>query len=461
MNLNVNFGYTKWVSGRQLNCQPSFGCSIEFSARFFEPVFVPFFTGISKLDCVMPTLLLSMFSLLFSAAILLVGHGLQLTLVPLYALSLEWEPALIGYIGSSYFVGFVLGCLTVPRLVAQVGHIRVFTVLIALTTASLLLIGLVDHFIFWMAARCLTGWALAGIYMVIESWLNDKTTVEHRGGILSVYIIITLLAICVGQLLVGFDIGFEGLFMLAAALLVLGIVPIGLTTSPVPHPIPAVSFSFSRVFAVSQVAMVGAFFGGLVTGGFWALGPVVANANDLSAGQIGIFMAVTILGGTALQFPVGRLSDRIDRRLVITGLSVLAVCTSVVAIFFGNTSPMFIYITMFALGGLTFPLYSLCLAHANDNTDLSIMEVGSGVLMMNSLGSILGPLIVSFLLAYTSHALFIVSGIALSILACWTIYRIRFHDVARDHFEPFVSIRNTTQEIVEVGLESEEQSSAT
>jgi len=408
----------------------------------------------------MRTLLHSMFALLFSAAILLVGHGLQLTLVPLYAVNLGWEPALIGYIGSSYFVGFVLGCLTVPRLVSRVGHIRVFTVLIALTTASLLFIALVDNFELWLAARCLTGWALAGIYMVIESWLNEKTTVELRGRILSVYIIITLLAICVGQLLVGLKLGFEGLFMLAAALLVLGVVPIGLTSSSVPKPIPAVRFSFRRIFAVSQVAMVGAFFGGLVTGGFWALGPVVANANQLSAGQVGIFMAVTILGGTALQFPVGRLSDRIDRRRVIMGLAVLGVSTSVVAILLDGRSPGFIYITMFAFGGLTFPLYSLCLAHANDNTDLSIMEVGSAVLMMNSFGSILGPLIVSFVLGYTHHALFIVSGIALSLLAIWTLYRIRFHDVARDHFAPFVSMHNTTQEIVEVGLGSEEQHSA-
>ncbi|MFQ3237395.1 MAG: MFS family permease [Paraglaciecola sp.] len=416
-----------------------------------------FGSGAPELDPVMPTLLLSMFSLLFSAAILLVGHGLQLTLVPLYAVNLAWEPALIGYIGSSYFVGFVLGCLTVPRLVARVGHIRVFTVLIALTTASLLFIALVDHFVFWLVARCLTGWALAGIYMVIESWLNEKTTAERRGSILSVYIIITLLAICVGQLLVGFDLGFEGLFMLAAALLVLGVVPIGLTSSSVPKLIPAVRFSFKRIFAVSQVAMVGAFFGGLVTGGFWALGPVVANANQLSAGQVGIFMAVTILGGTALQFPVGRLSDRIDRRHVITGLAILGMCTSIVAILLDSSSPEFIYITMFAFGGLTFPLYSLCLAHANDNTDLSMMEVGSAVLMMNSFGSIIGPLIVSVLIGYTHHALFIVSGIALSLLAIWTLYRIRFHDVAREHFEPFVSMRNTTQEIVEVGLESEEE----
>ncbi len=404
----------------------------------------------------MPTLLKSMFSLLFSAAILLVGHGLQLTVVPLYAISLGWEADLIGYIGSSYFLGFVLGCLTVPRLVARVGHIRVFTVLIALFTSSLLFIGLVDNFVLWLVARCLIGWGIAGIYMVIESWLNDKTSVEYRGSVLSVYTVISLSAICVGQLLVGFDLGYAGLFMLAAALLVLGIVPVGLTRRAAPQPIPAVSFSFRRLFAVSQVAMVGAFFGGLVTGGFWALGPVIADANQLSAGQVGVFMAVTILGGTALQLPVGRLSDRIDRRYVITGLAVVAVLTSITAITLDSRTPEVIYVTMFLLGGLSFPLYSLCLAHANDNTGLSIMEVGSGVLMMNSVGSILGPLIVSFLLGYTHMALFVVSGVALSILACWTLYRIRFHDVAREHYEPFVSMRSTTQEVVEMGLESEE-----
>ena len=330
---------------------------------------------------------------------------------------------------------------------ARVGHIRVFTVLIALFTSSLLFIGLGDNFVLWLVARCLIGWGIAGIYMVIESWLNDKTSVEYRGSVLSVYTVISLSAICVGQLLVGFDLGYAGLFMLAAALLVLGIVPVGLTRRAAPQPIPAVSFSFRRLFAVSQVAMVGAFFGGLVTGGFWALGPVIADANQLSAGQVGVFMAVTILGGTALQLPVGRLSDRIDRRYVITGLAVVAVLTSITAITLDSRTPEVIYVTMFLLGGLSFPLYSLCLAHANDNTGLSIMEVGSGVLMMNSVGSILGPLIVSFLLGYTHMALFVVSGVALSILACWTLYRIRFHDVAREHYEPFVSMRSTNNNV--------------
>ena len=287
----------------------------------------------------MTGLLISVTALLASVAILLLGHGLQLTLVPLYAVSLDWAPELIGYTGSSYFLGFVVGCLTVPRLVARVGHIRVFAVLIAAATAALLFIGLVDQFWFWMLSRAVSGWAFAGVYMVIESWLNEKTAVEHRGSVLSVYIIITLVSICIGQLLVGFELGFPGLFMLAAALLVLGVVPIGLTSSSLPGPIPVVQFRLARVVAASQVAMVGAFFGGLVTGGFWALGPVVASVNGLEKEQIGMFMAVTILGGTVFQYPVGRLSDRVDRRYVIAGLALLGVLTCLSAAVLLSYSP--------------------------------------------------------------------------------------------------------------------------
>lgn len=405
----------------------------------------------------MRSLLRSIFALLLSAAILLMGHGLQYTLVPLYGVSLGWESTTIGFIGSSYFAGFVLGCLTVPKLVARVGHIRVFTVLVALTTGSMLFIGIADQFELWVIARLLMGWAMAGIYMVMESWLNEKTPTEYRGSILSIYAVITLGAICVGQLLVGFDLGYERLFMLGAALLVLGILPIGLTTSSAPNPIPNIKLSFSRIFSVSQIAMVGAFLGGFISGGFWALGPVVANSKGLEAGQVGLFMAVTLLGGAVLQYPLGRMSDNIDRRLVIAGLAVFGLIACLVAMLPLYENPWFIYLTMFAFGGLVFPLYALCLAHANDNTDLSVMEVGSGVLMMNSLGSVFGPLVVSFLIAYTVQALFIVSAVSFSLLAFWTIFRIKFYKTDREYYAPFVSVSKTTHEVIEVGIDPEEE----
>lgn len=138
---------------------------------------------------------------------------------------------------------------------------------------------------------------------------------------------------------------------------------------------------------------------------------------------------------------------------MIAGLAMLGVLNCALAALLVSENTFMIYVTMFFFGGLTFPLYSLCLAHANDNTSLSLVEIASGVLMMNSAGSVIGPIVVTFLIGYTSHALFIVSAVTLSLLAIWTLYRIQFHDVQRAHVEPFVGVRNTSHEIVEMVTE--------
>lgn len=404
----------------------------------------------------MKAVLASMTSLFLSTAILLVGHGLQYTLIPIYAVHLNWQPEIIGYIGSSYFSGFVIGCLTIPALVSRVGHIRVFASLIALLAASMLFIALSEHFAYWLLARALMGWAMAGTYMVIESWLNEKTPSENRGSVLSIYAVITLAAICGGQLLVGLSFSYTEMFMIAAIIMLIGVLPIGLTTRMVPSPIPAMRFSFKRLLGVSQIAMVGAFIGGIISGGFWALGPLVADANSLSTSQIGIFMAVTLIGGAVFQFPLGRASDYIDRRKVIGIVAAIGVLVCAAAMQPFIKHPTFIFIIMFIFGGLVFPIYALCLAHANDNTDLSVIEVGSGILMMNSLGSVVGPLVISPLVAFTQQALFIVSALAFLVLALWTLYRVKFHKIEREHFEPFVNVNKTTHEVIEVGMEHDE-----
>lgn len=398
----------------------------------------------------MTGILISVTSLLLSVAILLMGHGLQLTVVPLYADQLGWSSATIGYIGSSYFVGFVLGCLTIPRLVTRVGHIRVFGVLASIATAALLSIAVLEYQAAWMIARLTTGWCFAGLYMVIESWLNERTSAENRGGILSVYTVITLVAICVGQAFIGLELSYFQLAVVAAILISLGTIPVGLTSSPAPQPIPAVSFRLKAVYDASHVAVVGAFLGGFVTGGFWSLGPIVARAQGLSADQIGVFMAVTILGGAVFQLPIGKLSDRYDRRVVILGVAIAGVSMSVLAILLGQLSTAAYFVAMFIFGGMTFPLYSLCLAHANDNTELPLMEVASVILLMNSAGSVLGPLIVSRSLEFSNNGLFMVAASALGILALWTVARMRLHRVAREFFEPFVSLPRTTHRVVDL-----------
>lgn len=402
----------------------------------------------------------SVAALLVSATILLMGHGLQLAVAPLYADALGWTPAWIGYIGSGYFAGFVLGCLTVPALVARVGHIRVFSVLVAGATVALLLLDLVQTLTVWMIARVATGWCLSGLYMVIESWLNERTTPDKRARILSIYTIITLLAIGGGQLLIGVGLEYSRLIILGAMLFALGTIPVGLTTSPAPEPIPAVSFKLRAVYRGARVAVVGAFVGGLVTSGFWALGPIVARAQGLAPDQIGLFLAVTLLGGVVFQYPLGRFSDRVDRRVVIAFVAALGVgvcLLSLLADYF--EAVWFVYLLMFLFGGVTFPLYSLCLAHANDNSDLPLMEIASVVLMMQSAGSVIGPLLVSALLSFNDGGLFIVAGSVLAVFGTWTVGRMRIHAVMRRHFSPFIALPRTTHSVAE-GLEQERPEAA-
>jgi len=418
----------------------------QFDADFLDRVIVV--TGV----------LSTVTALLLSVAILLIGHGLQTTVVPLYADSLGWSREVIGYIGSAYFAGFVVGCLTIPRLVSRVGHIRVFGVLASTATAALLAVGTWNVVAVWIIARFVTGWCFAGLYMVIESWLNERTGAEQRGGVLSVYTIITLLAMCVGQSFIGFELDNSRLVMLGAILISLGTIPVGLTRSAAPAPIPAVNFRLKEVYRVSQVAVVGAFCGGFVTGGFWSLGPVVAKAQHLSSQQIGLFMAVTILGGAIFQMPIGRLSDYADRRLVILGIALLGLGVCIAAPFATALDPRLLFMLMFVFGGVSFPMYSLCLAHANDNTQLPLMDIASVILLMNSVGSVFGPLVVSHLLAYTDFGLFIVAGVVLGALAAWTAWRVRLHSVARRFFTPFVSMPRTTPSVAEMLPEDDSES---
>ena len=391
-----------------------------------------------------------LWALLISVFILLVGHGLQLTIVPMQADNLGWSPVTIGYLGSAYFFGFVVGCITIPRLVSTVGHIRVFAVLTATATISLLSLSLVESPGFWLASRAITGWTLAGLYMVIESWLNERASTENRGLVLSIYTVITLVAIGMGQLMVGFELNATQLIVLGAILLSLGAIPVGLTRSPAPEPIPKITFNLKEVYRASHVAVIGALASGLVTSGFWSLGPVIGKLQGLDPAGIGIFMAITITGGAVLQLPIGRFSDRRDRRQVIAIVALLGALLSQVAILISGFHPYAIYVLMFLFGGLTLPMYSICLAHANDNTRLPLIEVGSVILLVHSVGAMIGPIFVSVILAYTEVALFIVAELILLLLCLWTFWRIKTHKSLGRHYEPFSDVPKTTQGVIEV-----------
>lgn len=397
----------------------------------------------------MKTLFLPLFGLLFSIFILLIGHGVQLTVLPLFAFDLGWSASQIGFTGSAYFLGFVLGCLFIPRLVSGVGHIRVFGVLTSSATVALLLIPLLPNVPAWIVARLVTGWSIAGLYMVIESWLNERSTTESRGVVLSIYTMLTLVSISIGQLLTGFGLPHTTFILIGAMLLALGSIPVGLTRSPAPNPIVTAGFQFRRVCGASQVAVIGAIVGGLTTSGYWVLGPVVASTLGLDSSQIGIFLATGILGGALLQLPVGKLSDRVDRRLVLAGLSFVGALVCLLAVWVVEHVAL-LYVTMFLFGGTTFPLYPISLAHANDNTSLSLIEVGSVILLAYGAGSIVGPVVIAQLMEVTTTGMFVFSGVTLIFYSVWTLWRARNYAVERNHFGPFPDTPRTTIEVLEV-----------
>ena len=391
-------------------------------------------------------------TLLVAVGILLIGHGLQLTLLPLHALAVGWSSTEIGLTGSLYFLGFVAGCVLLPASVSRVGHIRAFMVMAAVATVALLTAALFVNVWAWLLLRFATGLSFSGLYMIIESWLTDVSPKESRGTVLSVYLAISLLGMAVGQMPLSLVPADDvRLFILAAVLLSIAIVPIGLTSTRSPNPIPAVRVTPRTLMRASRVAVVCAVFAGMVTSVFWALGPVVGGAFGLDPGRVGLMMSLGVLGGAATQYPVGRVSDRLDRRLVIGILAVVGAVLGTLGAVFAAGSTLLLYVTMAIICGCAMPMYGLCIALAADKTDLSLVEVTSGILLAHSLGSIIGPVVLSPpMTAAGPAAFFVFCSICLGAAAVWTFYRYFVAERAVGHEPHRRMLPRTTQAVAEL-----------
>lgn len=333
-------------------------------------------------------------SLLIGVALLLTGHGLQLALIPLRAQINGWTSIEVGYLSAVYFAGFIVGCFSIPQLVARIGHVRTFATLTAAMTSALLSLSFGDNMIVWLALRFVGGVTIVGLYLVIESWLNSQISNEVRGGVLAAYTVIVLIGLALGQLLLNAAPP-EGdrLFVIAAMLVVLAAIPVCVTRTTQPAQIPSARFSPMLVIRTSRAATLGAFISGAVTGSYYGLGPVYGLQIELSIPQISMMMALGIVGGALMQLPLGRLSDRIDRRKV---LFITMLFGSAVAAAGTTLSRDLIPYVMLVFGGFAMPIYALSLAQASDYAEPeSFLEIGTGLLMINATGSIIGPLVIS------------------------------------------------------------------
>lgn len=333
-------------------------------------------------------------ALLVGILLLMLGHGLQGTLLGVRAAIEDFPTTLTGFIMSAYYLGFLGGSAIVPNLIARVGHVRVFAALGSVSSTTVLLHAVfVDPFT-WFAIRFLTGVALCGLFITAESWLNSKASNDQRGQVLSAYMVIQLGGLAAGQLLLNLsDPGGYNLFIAVSLLLSVAIVPMLLTAVPAPAISTSRRVGLRRLYQASPLGAVAIFSVGIAHGGLYGLGAVFGREAGLSVAEISLFMALTVLGGMVFQWPIGWLSDRFDRRLVITVVTGLASVVALVAALVPGSLPGGLFALFFLLAGLSLPMYSLCVAHANDYLSPEDMVGASGALLLaNGSGAVLGPI---------------------------------------------------------------------
>jgi MFS family permease len=411
----------------------------------------------------MRRLLLPLSALLISDALLLIGHGMILTLLPLRAEIENFSPTEIGFTASSYFIGFVISCLVTPHIVRRVGHIRSFAVLCSIFSAVVLLFHALPIFALWLVLRFIIGFCISGLYMVIESWLNERATRENRGTLLSTYTVINLSMIILGQQMLNFaDPASSTLFAIAAILLSLAIVPVSLTLTLAPAPMQVVKLDFKRLWRLSHVGMEGAVCSGLITGAFWALGPVYARGLGLDTGQLTLFMSGAVMGGALFQLPLGRLSDHYDRRLVLFFTSIFGAVVSLILAFIPASGNLLLLLAIL-WGASAMTMYSICLAHTSDNAEPSdFVLIGSGILFIFGVSSALGAPLASLLMALIGPpGLFVFSALSLLGFTLGIAIRRESHTLPIvDETEPFQLVSVTSPVIFELDPRMEEDISA-
>lgn len=381
------------------------------------------------------------------------GNTILITILPIRAQVEGFSESAIGLMGTIHFAGFALGCLIGPLMVTKVGHIRCFAGFSALMATITLLFPFAIDPAAWTVMRGLSGVCLAILYLVIESWLNDSADNEIRGAVLSVYIIAASAVTVAGQLMINlFPVEAFQQFSMAAVFLVLAVAPLTLADSKAPKPVPEARLRIARLWALSPTGFVACLAAGMVEGAFWTLGPVYAQGKDLPVSQITLFMAAFVLGGLLSQWPLGRLSDHVDRRWVIIGCCVGTTVTAVLLAFLPLASGVLAFLLAVLHGAFMLPLYPLSLAHANDHApNEELVEVSSGLLLLYAVGAISGPWAVGWAMeTYDSGGvLFLAMAVILSLLALFIVLRaiVRAAPSDRSLRALFVPVPKTSQSI--------------
>ncbi len=400
-------------------------------------------------------------ALLLGVAILLAGQGLQSTLVPLRANLEDFSTIGIGLMGGAYFLGFTIGCLRGVTLVEKLGHVRVFAAMAAIASAAPLLLALFVNIWSWWLLRLITGFCFAILYIVIESWLNEKSSNENRGLVFSAYTFISLTLMAVGQQLLQFhDPAGLILFAIASVLVSLAAVPVLMSTGTTPKHSDSVRLNLKRLFAISRTGAMVCLASGLTNGAFWSLAPVFTAGVSDKVSTAATFMTAAVIGGAAGQWPLGYWSDRIDRRIVMAAAAILAACIGLAMGFLYDGLDISMLILLSAAWGATsFPLYSIAVANSNDYAEAGeYVMVSSGLLLMYGIGAIIGPFLAgASMTLFSTSSLYLYTTLVHVLVFIYILTRIpRRASAPKDRQVPFSEALTSVQTASQI-YEEEEQ----
>ena len=373
----------------------------------------------------MISVLTSSWALLLGMMLLMVGNGLQGTLLGVRGAIEGFGTFEMSVVMSAYFLGFLGGSRLAPDMIRRVGHVRVFAALASFISAVLILYPAMPNSLAWVLGRVIIGFCFSGVYVTAESWLNNSATNENRGQALSLYMIVQMVGIVSAQgLLVLADPSGYVLFVISSVLVSISFAPILLSISPTPAFESTKPMSLKELLRISPLGVIGMFLLGGVFSAQFGMAPVYGSEAGLSIGQISIFVAAFYVGAMVIQYPLGWISDRMDRRLLIMITAALGGAGAVLAMV-GGGSLIVLIIAAFLVGGMSNPLYSLLIAYTNDFLDYDDMAAASGgMVFINGLGAISGPIITGWIMSvFGPPGFFLFIALLMGALTLYAAYR--------------------------------------
>lgn len=391
--------------------------------------------------------LLSLAALFLAMGTTMVGSGHIGTFVSLRMSAAEFPSWIIGPVMSGYYLGVVAGAWIAHRIVQRVGHIRAFAVFASTNCAAVLLLPIWINPGFWLVLRIVMGLSGMGLLMVVESWLNERSPRDIRGRVFSIYMVVSFLGLSGGQLLLNIGPILDPIhYYVTGILFSLCVLPVAMTSAVHPQPAESISINWSRIYKSAPFGIVGAFVAGNMNGAFYSLAPIYVGNLGAEVSQIANFMAFSLLGGLLLQYPVGLLSDRFDRRSVLATLTILTALASLTLLLVPAHMFWLLYLNIAIFGGLLFTVYPVAVAHTHDHFESSqVVVVSAALLVFYGLGAVIGPLLAAAMI-YPLGQVGLFAFIAAAGLLYGVVAYIRrgFEAVAVHEQDPFVAVASSS-----------------